>query len=188
MARVTLELPERFGFSTEVQVYLSLVNYGGHLDNALLLTLVSEARVRFFQSLGYHESNVQGLSLVVGDMQAQYLSEAFHGETLRIDVAPRELSRCALDLVWRVSEASQGREVARGKTGLVFIDPASKRAATIPDAVRAQARAVLDSYRDGNGGSREGHVFNLGHGIHQDVPPEHAGVFVEAVQDRKSVV
>ena len=109
MARVTLELPERFGFSTEVQVYLSLVNYGGHLDNALLLTLVSEARVRFFQSLGYHESNVQGLSLVVGDMQAQYLSEAFHGETLRIDVAPRELSRCALDLVWRVSEASQGR-------------------------------------------------------------------------------
>lgn len=27
----------------------------------------------------------------------------------------------------------------------------------------------------------EGHVFNLGHGIHQDVPPEHAGVFVEAV-------
>lgn len=142
MARVTLELPERFGFSTEVQVYLSLVNYGGHLDNALLLTLVSEARIRFFQSLGYHESNVQGLSLVVGDMQAQYLSEAFHGETLRIDVAPRELSRCALDLVWRVSEASQGREVARGKTGLVFIDPASKRAATIPDAVRAQLLAL----------------------------------------------
>ncbi|HAK48285.1 MAG TPA: uroporphyrinogen decarboxylase, partial [Salmonella bongori] len=27
----------------------------------------------------------------------------------------------------------------------------------------------------------EGHVFNLGHGIHQDVPPEHAGAFVEAV-------
>jgi uroporphyrinogen decarboxylase len=30
-------------------------------------------------------------------------------------------------------------------------------------------------------GQGEGHVFNLGHGIHQDVPPEHAGVFVEAV-------
>ncbi len=30
-------------------------------------------------------------------------------------------------------------------------------------------------------GHGEGHVFNLGHGIHQDVPPEHAGVFVEAV-------
>ena len=142
MARIVFDLPPHFGFDTEVQVYINHVNYGGHLDNALLLTLVSEARVRFFQSLGYHESNVQGLSLVVGDMQAQYLSEAFHGETLRIDVAPRELRRCALELVWRVSEASQGREVARGKTGLVFIDPASKRAATIPDAVRAQLLAL----------------------------------------------
>lgn len=30
-------------------------------------------------------------------------------------------------------------------------------------------------------GQGEGHVFNLGHGIHQDVPPEQAGIFVEAV-------
>ncbi|CAG8998870.1 MAG: Uroporphyrinogen decarboxylase [Candidatus Celerinatantimonas neptuna] len=33
----------------------------------------------------------------------------------------------------------------------------------------------------GRFGHGSGHVFNLGHGIHQDVPPEHAGVFVEAV-------
>ncbi|WP_159567689.1 uroporphyrinogen decarboxylase [Budvicia diplopodorum] len=32
-------------------------------------------------------------------------------------------------------------------------------------------------------GSGSGHVFNLGHGIHQDVPPENAGVFVEAVHN-----
>lgn len=30
-------------------------------------------------------------------------------------------------------------------------------------------------------GNGSGHVFNLGHGIHLDVPPEHAGVFVDAV-------
>jgi uroporphyrinogen decarboxylase len=30
-------------------------------------------------------------------------------------------------------------------------------------------------------GTGEGHVFNLGHGIHLDVPPENAGHFVEAV-------
>lgn len=30
-------------------------------------------------------------------------------------------------------------------------------------------------------GEGEGHVFNLGHGIHLDVPPENAGHFVEAV-------
>ena len=132
----------RYDFHTDVQIYISHVNQGGHLDNAQLLTLVSEARVRFFQALGYREGHIEGTAVVVGDLMAQYKSEGYHGETLRIEVAPRELSRCALDLVWRVSEASQGREVARGKTGLVFIDPASKRAATIPDAVRAQLLAL----------------------------------------------
>jgi uroporphyrinogen decarboxylase len=32
-------------------------------------------------------------------------------------------------------------------------------------------------------GKGEGHVFNLGHGIHLDVPPENAGHFVEAVHN-----
>ncbi len=50
-----------------------------------------------------------------------------------------------------------------------------------PDAVRAQARAVLDSYRDGNGGSREGHVFNLGHGMSPDMNPEHVAALVDEV-------
>ena len=37
---------------------------------------------------------------------------------------------------------------------------------------------VLESYGPGNG-----HVFNLGHGIHPDVNPEHATALVEAVHE-----
>ena len=40
---------------------------------------------------------------------------------------------------------------------------------------------VLDSYAAGNGGSREGHVFNLGHGMSPDMNPEHVAVLVDAV-------
>jgi len=47
--------------------------------------------------------------------------------------------------------------------------------------VRAQVRAVLDSYRDGNGGSREGHVFNLGHGMSPDMNPDHVAALVDEV-------
>ena len=68
MPRIQFELPEQFTFSTEIQIYISHVNQGGHLDNAQLLTLVSEARVRFFQALGYLEANIEGLAVVVGDI------------------------------------------------------------------------------------------------------------------------
>ena len=86
MARIQFDLPPEFLFSTDVPIYISHVNQGGHLDNALLLTLVSEARVRFFRWLGYQgELDIEGLTLVVGDMMAQYKSEAFYGETMQID-------------------------------------------------------------------------------------------------------
>ncbi|MFK7892725.1 MAG: uroporphyrinogen decarboxylase [Granulosicoccus sp.] len=47
-----------------------------------------------------------------------------------------------------------------------------------PDSIRAEVKRVLDSY-----GAGPGHVFNLGHGIHQHVNPDHLGVMVEAVRE-----
>ncbi|HGM7699051.1 TPA: uroporphyrinogen decarboxylase family protein, partial [Serratia marcescens] len=45
-----------------------------------------------------------------------------------------------------------------------------------PACIAEEVETILAGFGHGNG-----HVFNLGHGIHQDVPPEHAGAFVEAV-------
>jgi len=61
MARIQIDLPEHFLFSTEIPIYIGHINYGHHLDNALLLQLVSEARVRFFKSLGYTELDIEGV-------------------------------------------------------------------------------------------------------------------------------
>jgi len=84
MPRIKIDLPERFSFSTEISIYISHINYGHHLDNAALISLVAEARVRFFKALGYTELDIEGVGIVVADVAAQYKSEAFHGETLVI--------------------------------------------------------------------------------------------------------
>lgn len=42
--------------------------------------------------------------------------------------------------------------------------------------IEEEVQHILAGFGEGTG-----HVFNLGHGIHLDVPPENAGVFVEAV-------
>lgn len=46
-----------------------------------------------------------------------------------------------------------------------------------PERIEQEVQRLLAAYGQG-----PGHVFNLGHGIHPDVPPEHAAAFVEAVQ------
>ncbi|WP_108126372.1 uroporphyrinogen decarboxylase [Saccharospirillum mangrovi] len=45
-----------------------------------------------------------------------------------------------------------------------------------PDRIRDEVERVLAEFGKGSG-----HVFNLGHGIHPQIDPEHAGAFVEAV-------
>jgi uroporphyrinogen decarboxylase len=47
-----------------------------------------------------------------------------------------------------------------------------------PSEIRSQVARVLASHGVGSG-----HVFNLGHGIHPDVPPEHAHAMIEAVHE-----
>ena len=49
---------------------------------------------------------------------------------------------------------------------------------TSVDCIRQQVKCVLDAY-----GSGTGHVFNLGHGITPDVPPEHVTALVDAVHE-----
>ena len=48
-----------------------------------------------------------------------------------------------------------------------------------PDAIRAEARAVLDSF--GRPAAGSGHIFNLGHGISQFTPPESVTALVHEV-------
>ena len=140
MARIQIDLPEQFRFSTEIPLYIGHINYGGHLDNALLLSLVSEARVRFFKSLGYSELDVEGVGIVVADAAVQYKAEAFHGETMVVAMTPVDFNKYGCDLVWRMTDQASGREVARGKTGILFFDYGPRKVAPVPAAFLAKVQ------------------------------------------------
>lgn len=47
-----------------------------------------------------------------------------------------------------------------------------------PEVIRQQVGKVLDSYGHGNG-----HIFNLGHGIHPEINPDNVAVLVDAVHE-----
>lgn len=47
-----------------------------------------------------------------------------------------------------------------------------------PERIRQEVDTILKQYGHGTG-----HVFNLGHGIHPQIDPEHAGAFIKAVTE-----
>ncbi len=134
MARIHIELPEHFIFATEVPLYISHINHGNHLDNALLLTIVSEARARLYASLGYTERDVEGLGMLMADAALQYKSEGFYGDVMVVEMMPTEWHDKGFDLVWRMSNKATGREVARGKSGMLFFDFTLGKVQPVPKA------------------------------------------------------
>ncbi|HLS05262.1 MAG TPA: uroporphyrinogen decarboxylase [Wenzhouxiangella sp.] len=82
----------------------------------------------------------------------------------------------ALGVDWTM-DMSEARERVGQQVALQGnLDPAVLL--TAPDVIAAETRRVLDSY-----GPSPGHIFNLGHGITPQVPPEHVSVLVETVRD-----
>ena len=85
----------------------------------------------------------------------------------------------ALGVDWTIELSQARRRVGASVALQGNLDPAVLFAQ--PDAIRAEAGKVLASF--GHCGQGVGHVFNLGHGISQFTPPEHAAALVSAVHD-----
>ena len=85
----------------------------------------------------------------------------------------------AIGVDWTVS-LGEARRRTGGKVALQGnLDPSTLYAS--PEAIRAEVIRALDDYAAANHGSRDGHVFNLGHGMSPDMDPEHVRILVDTV-------
>ena len=140
MARIELNLPDNFSFSTDVRVRISDINYGNHLGNDALLSLVHEARLQFLQSRGFSELDIDGCGLILTDAGIVYKSQGFHGDLLTILAAVGDFTKYGCDFFYKVIRKNGGKEVARAKTGVVFFDYNRQKVAPVP-------AAFLDAFR-----------------------------------------
>ena len=132
MPRIKLELPERFMFTTELNVRISDINYGNHLGNDVVLALAHEARIQCLKQSGLSELDAGGCGMMMTEAAVVYKSQAFHGDVLKVEVAVTEPGRCGCNFVYRISNKATGKDVAHVTTGIVFFDYAAGKVARMP--------------------------------------------------------
>ncbi len=80
-------------------------------------------------------------------------------------------------LDWTIDIAEAKRRIGDKVALQVNMDPSILYAQ--PERIRQEVASIIEGFGDAG----TGHVLYLGHGIHLDVPPENAGVFVDAVHE-----
>jgi acyl-CoA thioester hydrolase len=134
MARIELQLPAVWHFATELPVRVGDLNYGNHVGNDNVLGLMHEARLQYYRQLGFKdELSFEGsVGQVISDVAIVYKAEAFYGDVLVCQLAAGDFNKYGFDMMYLLTNKASGKEVARGKTGIVCFDYGKRKIATVP--------------------------------------------------------
>jgi len=132
MARIKLIAPTSFSFSTQIPVRITDLNYGNHLGNDSVLSILHEARMQYLQSLGYTELSFAGIGLIMSDVAIEFKAEAFYGDLLKAYVTAGEISRVGFDLYYKLVKSQNEEVVAIAKTGMICFNYERKKVTTLP--------------------------------------------------------
>lgn len=134
MARMEIDLPDKFIYQTELAVRASDINYGGHVGNDAILSLIQEVRILFYRSLGIRdEVSIEGkVGQIITDASLIYKSESFLGDVLVFEIAISGYNKYGFDMYYQIFNKETGREVARGRTGILCFDYERRKVVSIP--------------------------------------------------------
>ncbi len=132
MARIKIDLPEHMNYSVTLPIRITDLNYGGHVGNDTILSLIHESRMQFLASFGYSEIEFAGTSLIMGDVAIEFKTEVFYGDQIKIYIGTKDYSRVSFDLYYKLVK-NQGQIAALAKTGMVCFNYQQKKVVTIPE-------------------------------------------------------
>jgi len=132
MARIKIDMPDNYSFTTALTVRISDINYGGHLGNETVLAYIQEARVRFLNYYHYTELDVEGSGIIMTDSAIVYKGESFYADQLQIDICVKDFSKYGCDFYYLITNKKTAEEIAHAKTGIVFFDYKIRKIAEVP--------------------------------------------------------
>lgn len=137
MARVKVDIPEHVHFKATIPVRVTDLNYGNHLGNDALLSIMHEARMQLLGHYGWSELDLAGASMIMADVAIEYKGEGFYGDLLSIKLAFTDMNKYGFDITYHILNQN-GKEVARAKTGMLCFNYKERKLMSLPAEVKAK--------------------------------------------------
>lgn len=141
MARIKIEIPGRFAFRCSIPVRITDINYGGHVGNDSLLSILHEARMQYFRSLGYTEMEFAGTGMIMANAVIEFKGELFYGDIITASVTAGAVSSIGFDLIYKLETARPGSDgqdivVALAQTSMICYDYSRKKISPVPEEAK----------------------------------------------------
>ena len=139
MARIKLTIPERRIFSASIPVRITDINYGNHLGNDAIISIMHEARMQWLSSGNYTELTIDGAALIQGDLAVEYKNESYYGDVLEVSLATDEIQKVSFEIFYEITTEREGKKllIANAKTGMVCFNYELKKVVSIPEKFKA---------------------------------------------------
>ncbi|MEQ1798703.1 MAG: thioesterase family protein [Lacibacter sp.] len=143
MSRIKIDLPDSFSFTAIIPIRITDINYGNHVGNDAVLSIIHEARMQFLSKLGYTELNLEGVGLIMTDVGIEFKKEMFYGDTIEVKIASADFTSVGFDLYYLLEKQKDNIKVivAIAKTGMVCYDYTRKKIAAVPATVKEKLEA-----------------------------------------------
>jgi acyl-CoA thioester hydrolase len=135
MARVKLDIPQNKIFATDIPVRITDINYGNHVGNDALVSIVHEARMQWLAHNKYTELNLAGAALIMADLAIEYKAESFYGDALNVAISIGEITKISFEIFYEITTTRNDKKIliANAKTGMVCFDYEARKVMSIPE-------------------------------------------------------
>jgi len=131
-------MPASYSFTTQIPVRITDINYGNHVGNDSVLSLIHECRMQFLAHNGYTELNCGGTGLIMYDVAIEFKKELFYGDVVEAHLAATAFSRNGFEIYYQLGKRTDDSFVlvANAKTGMLCYNYATRQLEKVPDIVR----------------------------------------------------
>lgn len=121
-------------FNQEFTILARDIGYETHLDHVSLLRYLQETRIRYLNSIGYAENNIDGHGsiLVVTKLLCNYQKECLYGDIITVNLELYKESELKLIFKYRVTKDSQ--VIATAEITTAFLN-SNKKIIKIPNNI-----------------------------------------------------
>ena len=133
--------PKPSVFSHRLQVRFRDCDAMGHVNNAVYLTYLEEARFAYWRSIWGAEMGAPGTpTVILARAEIDYRKAATYGDVLEVRLALEKIGRTSITSTYEILTES-GELIANARTVLVAYDYTTSKPVPITDDVRARLLA-----------------------------------------------